>query len=112
MKNKLNVKRMLELEKILENYDLKNNFTIAELSYLERANKMPLKYMIEFINIYKKNWLFIDEVEVYNTIKNLFNCSDEEIYYRFKEVHMILRYQDSKLNNLVKERKKLVKSLY
>lgn len=96
---------------------INNNIEIKSLEYQEmlyfkRAWKLPLKYMKEIIELYKRNWFFVNEVDIMKTLINIFNCTEEEIRRRFIEVHMILRYHNNKMKKLVNERKKLIKMLH
>ena len=111
MKSKLDVLRMIELEKIVEsNYDI-DSLTVDELMYLDRAKKLPIKFMESLIEVYKRNWLFINEVDLIKTITYLFKCSKEDLRIRINEVHTISRYYNNQLNNILKERKTLIKRI-
>lgn len=110
MKNIIDVERMIELEKMVENNEIEFPITYKEYIYIERARKIPFKYMVEFITLLKNNRPWISKKDVVNTLMNLISCSDE-IMDRYNEVNEILNYKNDKLNEMVKEQKQMVKKI-
>ncbi|MBQ8891565.1 MAG: hypothetical protein IJ068_01725 [Bacilli bacterium] len=108
--NRIDIKRMLELEELAKEKIEYANFSIEELKYIELAEKMPFNYMVAFIECYKRNF-FIDKKQIMKTLEVLFHCTEYEFDVRFKNVQRILKYKNKELDNLVDEQKKMVKSL-
>ncbi len=111
MKNRLSVERMIELEKNIEEDNLDQNLEYNEKMYIELAQKIPFKYVVEYINIRKKYKFFLSDDYIKKEILNILNCTIEELDIRFKEVILILKYKNNQMNNLLIEQKKMVKRI-
>ena len=109
--NELDAERLIELEEMIKNDNIIYPINYNEYLYLELARKMPIDKMIIFINFYKKSWYFIGETQFTNTLKVVFNCTDDELTNRFITVNKILKYKNKLNSRLLKEQKQMIKRM-
>ena len=107
----LDVTRMIELEEMAKNKDIKYPLTIDEWRYIERAEKIPYELAKEGIFSLGGCGLPLEQIKCIYSLLAKFKCSDEELKQRFNDVHCILEYLNLKYTNLVKEQKRMVKRI-
>ena len=97
---KIDVKRMLEIEKnkFCNNIDLE----VEELEYLKLAIKMPLDEISELLNLYDNSSPKMDEVKFIVNLQNKYAEPRENVIKRIRQVRHITKYKEG-----LKEAKKL-----
>ena len=93
---KIDVKRMLEIEKLKNcNYvDLEGE----EIEYLNFALKMPLEEIREFLNLYDTSSPKLDEVKFIINLQNKYLETRENIIKRIRQVRHITKYEEGLKN--------------
>ena len=109
--NDLTIERMYELEQMAFSSNIIFPLNLNEWRYLERADKIPLNDVKNLIHYFRRNFLFLDEFKFLKEIMNQYNCKENEVKQRFKDVQKIIRYENLIIGNLLKEQKKMVKRM-
>ena len=106
----ISVKRLIELEKLLENNKLEN-ITNTELYFINLAKLMPLNQILADLDKYSKEWAIIDEVWYTKKLMKKYSCTKEELFDRIYTAHKIRRYKAKESLKLLKDQKKMIKIL-
>ena len=106
----ISVKRLIELEKLLENNKLEKVNNI-ELYFINLAKLMPLNQILADLDKYSKEWAIIDEVWYTKKLMKKYSCTKEELFDRIYTAHKIRRYKAKESLKLLKSQKKMIKIL-
>ena len=109
--NELTIERMYELETMAKDYNFIYSLYLDEWKYIERVKKMPYDDILNYIFWYRKHFYIIDEVKFTKELLEKYNCSEDELFQRFKDVHKIFRYKNKNNKDLLKEQKRMVKRM-
>ena len=109
--NELTVERMIEIEKMVENYNIIFPLTNPEWYYYELADKIPYKDIEELILLYKKYFIPINFLIDGMNMLEKYNCSRKELFLRIENVNKIMKYYNKLNTNLLKEQKKMLKRM-
>ena len=110
MQNKMTIEKIIELEKLLYQDD-KENLTKEEQMYIDKATKMPYECILDDLVYYQKNCLLIDKVLFIDYLKKKYTVSEKEVEDRIIEVQDIYKYHQKRLNNQLKEQKRMIKKM-
>lgn len=106
----ISVKRLIELEELLENNKLEN-ITNAELYFINLAKLMPLNQILADLDKYSKEWPVINEVWYTKKLMKKYSCTEKELFDRIYTTHKIRRYKAKENLKLLKVQKKMIKIL-
>ena len=110
MQKKMTIEEMVKLEKLLCIED-KGNLTKEEQIYIDKATKMPYECILADLVYYQKNCLLIDKILFIDYLKKKYTVLEKEADDRITEVQEIYKYHHNRLNNQVKEQKRMIKRM-
>ena len=107
----LSLVRKKELEdKIKYGYRLEN-LTKKEIEYVNLAIKLPIADVYKTITWYRAKNKLSYKNEVYRDLQKKYHCSLNQIKIRVLDIILLMQYYEQELNNILKEQKKLIKTL-
>lgn len=112
MRKKLDVLRMIELEKNLNNEDVLKNLSKEEMEYVELARKLPYKDLVTIVKDYLIDWYFRNEVLISRQLINKYSCNEIELHRRFIDINRIAKYNEKVIKQNSKKEKVMVKKIY
>ena len=109
MIKKLEVERMIELERNLNNEDVLKNLSKEEMEYVELARKLPYKELASIVKDNFINWYFRSEISISRQLINKYSCNEIELYRRFIDIERIIKYNEKTIKRDLKKEKVMVK---
>jgi len=109
--SKIDIKRMMELERIAKNYEEVEINNIDEINYLKRVYKMPYNLIYAAIDYYNENWIKINKHELMTSLIISFHTNEEDLKQRIEDVKRIIKYKERESNNRLKDQKRMIKRL-
>ena len=109
--NNITIKRMKELEKMVNNVNNIYSLNLDEIKYLERAIKIPYSEVRNDMIKLGEIVLPIAQIRCIYYLLAKYNCTESELNERFMEVDSLRQYDDSINNKLLKEQKRMVKRM-
>ena len=104
------VKRMMELEEMIEKNTIPEDLTWDEKYYIEKAKLIPFKALAEDIKNYEGSK--VDNILFYHYLLDKYSCSDDDMRNRYGEVKLLLKYQKHIARKEAREQKSIIKKLF
>ena len=109
--NELTIERVLELEQMAKDNNIRYPLLLNEFRYVNRAIKIPYEDARNDMKKLGECVLPLLEIRYIYQLLAKYNCTDKELSQRFKEVERIRIYKKNFNNNLLKEQKKMLKRM-
>ena len=110
-KNNLDIARKIQLERYLFNRVEIDNLTSVDFQYLQYAKSFPMYDVLELINFYRLNALWISTISIEKYFAREYKCHEITARSRLEEVMEMSKYENCVEKELVKTRKKMIKKL-
>ena len=112
MRKKLEIERIIELEKNLNNEELLKNLSKEEMEYVELARKLPYKDLLNVVYGHFINWYLRGEISISRELINKYSCNEIELYRRFVDIERIIKYNEKTIKQDLKKQKEMVKKAH
>ena len=105
------VKRMMELEEMIEKNEFPENLTWEEQFYIKKAMSIPFKELAADIKGHAMS-KEMDDLLFYHYLLDKYSCSDQDMRDRYGEVKALIKYQNYLAKKEKHESKSLIKKIF